>query len=33
VAILHNCTFFGPQPRHPFGAIGDAVHAIVADRR
>lgn len=32
VAILHNRMFSGPQPVAPFGMIGDAVHAIVADR-
>jgi CubicO group peptidase (beta-lactamase class C family) len=33
VAILHNRMFHGPQPVPPFGEIGDAVHAIVADLR
>ncbi|MFJ9563931.1 serine hydrolase domain-containing protein [Streptomyces fuscichromogenes] len=32
VAVLHNRMFFGPQPVAPFGAIGDAVHAVAADR-
>ena len=32
VAVLHNRMFFGPQPVRPFGAIGDAVHAVAADR-
>ncbi|MGW2824363.1 serine hydrolase domain-containing protein [Streptomyces sp. NPDC001443] len=32
VAILHNRMFFGPQPVSPFGAIGDAVHAVAAER-
>lgn len=33
VAILHNRMFHGPQPVAPFGEIGDAVHAVVADLR
>jgi CubicO group peptidase (beta-lactamase class C family) len=33
VAIVHNRTFFGPQPRLPFGAIGDAIHAVADELR
>jgi CubicO group peptidase (beta-lactamase class C family) len=32
VAILHNRTFFGSPDPLPFGQIGDAVHALVADQ-